>query len=109
MATIGGSVLAVTATTPFPAYASNPPIITNLSYSFTAAQVAAMPGEVATGNTATTLGLYYPEGIAAFDGNVFISNTNDNMLGELSGSPLVPSIYAGSYEAYGEHGDGGLA
>jgi NHL repeat len=109
MATLGGSVLAVTATTPFPAYASNPPTISNLSFSFTAAQVAAMPGEVSTGNTATTLGLYYPEGIAAYDGSVFISNTNDNMLGELSGSPLVPSIFAGSYQGYGEDGDGGLA
>jgi hypothetical protein len=109
MATLGGSVLAVTATTPFPAYASNPPVINNLSFSFTAAQVAAMPGEVSTGNTATALGLYYPEGIAAYDGNVFVSNTNDNILGELSGSPQVPSIFAGSYQGYGEAGDDGLA
>jgi NHL repeat len=85
------------------------PVINNLSYSFTAAQVAAMPGEVSPGNAATTLGLYYPEGVAANNGEVFISNTNDNLIGELSGSPLAPSILAGSYQGYGETGDSGPA
>ncbi|HTX01417.1 MAG TPA: hypothetical protein VMD59_21715 [Acidimicrobiales bacterium] len=89
--------------------ATTTPVINNLTYSFSASQVAAMPGEVSPGNTATSLGLYYPEGIAADNGKVFIANTNDNIVGELSGSPLTPSILAGSYEGYGEHGDGGPA
>ena len=108
VATVSGAILAP-ALLDAPAYAGTVPVITNLPFSFTASQVAAMPGEVSPGNTATTLGLYYPEGIAAYQGNVFVSNTNDNMLGELSGSPLAPSIFAGSYQGYGEAGDGGPA
>jgi hypothetical protein len=53
--------------------------------------------------------LYYPEGVAANNGNVYVANTNDNMVGELSGSPLVSTIFAGSYEGYGEAGDNGPA
>jgi hypothetical protein len=108
-ATVGGAILAPPAFGLASAYAVTVPIITNLPFSFTTAQVAAIPGEVSNGNTATTLGLYYPEGIAAYNGNVFISNTNDNMLGELSGSPLAAGIFAGSYQGYGEKGDGGPA
>jgi NHL repeat len=94
---------------PGSAYAATTPTISNLTFSFTAAQVAAIPGEVSPGNTATTLGLYYPEGIAANNGVVYIANTNDNIVGQLSGSPLAPSILAGTYQGYGEKGDGGAA
>jgi hypothetical protein len=107
-ATVGGAILAPLAIDPGSAYAATP-TISNLTFSFTAAQVAAIPGEVSPGNTATTLGLYYPEGIAANNGLIYIANTNDNLVGELSGSPLAPSIFAGTYQGYGETGDGGPA
>jgi hypothetical protein len=107
-ATAAGVMLAPVALDPGSAYAATTPTVTNLTYSFTATQVGGMPGEVSPGNPATTLGLYYPEGVAANNGDVFIANTNDNTVGELNASQ-VPSIVAGSYEGYGEHGDGGPA
>lgn len=107
-ATVAGVMLVPVAADSGSAYAAPTPTIVNLTYSFSAAQVAAIPGEVSPGNTATSLGLYYPEGIAANNGNVYIANTNDNIVGELNGS-LVASIVAGTYEGYGENGNGGPA
>jgi sugar lactone lactonase YvrE len=52
-------------------------------------------------------GLYNPEGVAAYNGTVYVSNTKDNVVAAVSGGKT--SIVAGSYEGYGEAGDGGQA
>jgi hypothetical protein len=52
-------------------------------------------------------GLYNPEGVAAAGGTVYISNTKDNVVLAVSGGNTT--IVAGSYEGYGETGDGGPA
>jgi sugar lactone lactonase YvrE len=58
--------------------------------------------------TATGGSLYYPEGIATNnDGTLYVSNTNDNVVASVVGS--TDTTIAGSYEASGESGDGGLA
>jgi NHL repeat len=52
--------------------------------------------------------LYYPEGIATNNNaTAYVSNTNDNVVASVVGS--VDTTIAGSYEATGETGDGGLA
>jgi hypothetical protein len=56
---------------------------------------------------ATDGGLYDPEGVAANNGTVYVSNTKDNVVAAVGGG--TTSIVAGSYEGYGETGDGGLA
>ena len=56
---------------------------------------------------ATDGGLYDPEGVAASNGTVYVSNTKDNVVAAVSGGNTT--LVAGSYEGYGEHGDGGLA
>jgi hypothetical protein len=54
-------------------------------------------------------GLTQPMGVSAANGIVYVSNTVDNVLATLSGSPATTTIVAGSYEASGETGDGGPA
>jgi hypothetical protein len=56
---------------------------------------------------ATDGGLYDPEGMAAANGTVYVSNTKDNVVAAVSGGNTT--IVAGSYESYGETGDGGPA
>ncbi len=51
--------------------------------------------------------LYDPEGVVASNGAVYVSNTKDNVVLEVSGGNTT--IVAGSYEHYGETGDGGPA
>lgn len=51
--------------------------------------------------------LFKPLGISAFDGNVYVSNTGDNVLSLLVGG--TTTTVAGSLEAIGETGDGGPA
>ncbi|MCL2395134.1 MAG: hypothetical protein FWC87_10650 [Acidimicrobiaceae bacterium] len=48
-----------------------------------------------------------PMGISAFDGNVYVSNTVDNVLSLLVGG--TTTTVAGSLEGIGENGDGGPA
>ena len=45
--------------------------------------------------------------MAAYNGTVYVSNTKDNVVAAVSGGNTT--LVAGSYEGYGEHGDGGLA
>jgi hypothetical protein len=56
---------------------------------------------------ATDGALYDPEGVAAANGTVYVANTKDNVVAAVSSGNT--SIVAGSYEAYGETGDGGPA
>lgn len=51
--------------------------------------------------------LVRPLGISAFQGHVYVSNTSDNVLSDLSGGNTTP--VAGSLEDSGENGDGGPA
>jgi sugar lactone lactonase YvrE len=51
--------------------------------------------------------LAQPLGISAFQGHVYVSNTSDNVLSDLNGGNTT--TIAGSLEASGEDGDGGLA
>ena len=48
-----------------------------------------------------------PQGIAAADGTIDVSNTEDNVVASIVGS--ATTTIAGSYEATGESGDGGPA
>jgi sugar lactone lactonase YvrE len=50
-----------------------------------------------------------PMGVSASGGKVYVSDTEENVLASISGSPATTAIVAGSYEAYGETGDGGPA
>jgi NHL repeat len=51
--------------------------------------------------------LFDPQGIAADNGTVFVSNTLDNVVAKIAGS--TTTTIAGSYEGTGESGDGGPA
>ena len=51
--------------------------------------------------------LVRPLGISAFQGHVYVSNTSDNVLSDLSGGNTT--TIAGSLEATGDNGDGGPA
>ena len=48
-----------------------------------------------------------PQGVAAADGVVDVSNTADNVVASIDG--IATTTIAGSYEATGESGDGGPA
>ena len=48
-----------------------------------------------------------PVGVSAFDGKVYVSNTDANVLAALANGGTT--AVAGSLSAYGEHGDGGQA
>jgi NHL repeat len=50
-----------------------------------------------------------PAGVSAANGTVYVSNTADNVIASIGGSPLATTIIAGSYENSGESGDGGPA
>jgi NHL repeat len=54
-------------------------------------------------------GLDNPMGVSAANGTVYASNTEDNVVGSIGGSPVATTIIAGSYENFGETGDGGPA
>jgi sugar lactone lactonase YvrE len=51
--------------------------------------------------------LVQPRGISAWHGQVYVSNTADNLVASLNGSNTTP--VAGSLETIGENGDGGQA
>jgi hypothetical protein len=48
-----------------------------------------------------------PQGVVAANGTIHVSNTEDNVVTSIAG--IVTTTIAGSYEATGESGDGGLA
>ena len=71
----------------------------------------AAPSPVLTSLTYTATGpggsLDRPVGVSAFNGNVYVTNTDANVLAELANGSTT--AVAGSLSAYGEHGDGGQA
>ncbi len=68
----------------------------------TAPTISSLPFVAPTGAS-----LDYPEGIAADNGSVDVSNTFDNVVANVT--PTATTTIAGSYEAFGETGDGGPA
>jgi sugar lactone lactonase YvrE len=68
------------------------PTLTSLPYSFPAG----------SGGSLTR-----PMGISAFDGNVYVSNTSDNVVSDLNGGNTT--TVAGNLEGSGDNGDGGSA
>jgi hypothetical protein len=77
--------------------------------------ITAAPASAATTPTISSLpfvaptgaSLDYPEGIAANNGTVDVSNTFDNVVASVTAA--ATTTLAGSYEAIGESGDGGPA
>jgi hypothetical protein len=71
----------------------------------------AAPSPVLTSLTYTSTGpggsLDRPVGVSALNGKVYVSDTDANVLAELSNG--TTTAVAGSLSAYGEHGDGGQA
>lgn len=76
--------------------ATTVPTLTTLSYTFPAGSGGS---------------LVRPLGISAFQGNVYVSNSSDNVLSDLTGGSTGGSTttIAGNLEASGENGDGGPA
>ena len=73
------------------ANAATPPLLTTLTYTATG------PGGA----------LHLPAGVAAFNGTVYVSDTDANVIATLTNG--TTTAFAGSLSAYGEHGDGGQA
>ena len=68
--------------------------------------VAAYTGD---GSKATAASLYYPEGMAFYKGNLYISDYHNNVIREVNSSGII-STYAGDNSLGGTYsGDGGPA
>jgi streptogramin lyase len=74
-----------------PAWAANPPTISAITYT-----------------APTGASLNYPYGVTSNNaGKLYVSNSGDNVVSTITGT--TTATFAGSYEGFGESGDGGPA